>query len=48
MFFSSWEPATNRRLLQDAGFELLVDELVTIREPPPDGDALFEWVLARR
>jgi cyclopropane fatty-acyl-phospholipid synthase-like methyltransferase len=48
MFFSSWEPATNRRLLQDAGFELLVDELVTIRERPPDGDAIFEWVLARR
>jgi cyclopropane fatty-acyl-phospholipid synthase-like methyltransferase len=48
MFFSSWEPATNRRLLKDTGFELLVDELVTIHEPPPDGDAIFEWVLARR
>jgi cyclopropane fatty-acyl-phospholipid synthase-like methyltransferase len=48
MFFSSWDPSTNRRLLQDAGFELLEDDLVTVHEPPPDGDATFEWVLARR
>jgi cyclopropane fatty-acyl-phospholipid synthase-like methyltransferase len=48
MFFSSWDAPTNRRLLHDAGFELLDDDLVTLREPPPDGDATFEWVLARR
>jgi cyclopropane fatty-acyl-phospholipid synthase-like methyltransferase len=48
MFFSSWETSTNRRLLRDAGFELLGDDLVTLREPPPDGDATFEWVLASR
>jgi cyclopropane fatty-acyl-phospholipid synthase-like methyltransferase len=41
MFFSSWDPSTNRVLLRDAGFELLVDELVTIREPEPDGPAQF-------
>jgi cyclopropane fatty-acyl-phospholipid synthase-like methyltransferase len=46
--FSSWDAPTNRRLLHDAGFELLDDKLVTLREPPPDGDATFEWVLARR
>jgi cyclopropane fatty-acyl-phospholipid synthase-like methyltransferase len=48
MFFSSWESTTNRRLLHEAGFELLADDLVTLHEPPPDGDATFEWVLARR
>jgi cyclopropane fatty-acyl-phospholipid synthase-like methyltransferase len=48
MFFSSWDPPTNRALLRDAGFELLVDELVTIHEPEPDGPAQFQWVLAQR
>ena len=48
MFFSSWDPSTNRRLLDDAGFELVHDELVTIHEPEPDGPATFQWVLARR
>jgi len=46
MYFSSWPPETNRRLLGEAGFELLRDELVTIREP--EGAATFQWVLARR
>lgn len=45
MYFSSWPPQTNRILLHEAGFELLRDELVTIREP--EGDATFQWVLAR-
>ena len=48
MFFSSWDPSMNRVLLREAGFELLVDELVTIREPEPDGPAQFQWVLAKR
>lgn len=48
MFFSGWDATTNRSLLQAARFELLVDELVTVREPEPDGEATFEWVLARR
>lgn len=47
-FFSSFPPETNRRLLDEAGFERLLDEVVTIREPEPDGDATFQWVLARR
>lgn len=46
MFFSGWDADTNRSLLHDAAFELLRDEVVTIREP--EGDAAFHWVLARR
>ena len=46
MFFSSFLPATNTRLLRDAGFELLRDETVTITEP--EGAVTFQWVLARR
>ena len=46
MFFSSWDAAENRRLLERAGFELLVDEVATLREP--EGEARFHWVLARR
>ncbi|HET9288565.1 MAG TPA: class I SAM-dependent methyltransferase [Gaiella sp.] len=45
-YFSGFEPDTNRGLLVDAGFELLRDEVVTIREP--EGDARFHWVLAGR
>jgi hypothetical protein len=32
------------RLVREAGFEILRDELVTFREP--EGDATFQWVLA--
>ena len=46
MYFSSFPPEENRRLLSEAGFRLLRDEVVTIREP--EGDASFQWVLARR
>jgi cyclopropane fatty-acyl-phospholipid synthase-like methyltransferase len=45
-FFSSFPPETNTRLVREAGFEILRDELVTFREP--DGDATFQWVLALR
>jgi SAM-dependent methyltransferase len=45
-YFSGHPPDTNRRLLLEARFELIRDELVTIREP--EGDATFHWVLARR
>jgi len=48
MYFSSYPPERNRLLLGDAGFELLLDELVTTREPEPDGEATWQWVLARR
>lgn len=46
MFFSSFPPATTRRMLSSAGFELLRDELTPMREP--EGDVDFHWVLARR
>jgi ubiquinone/menaquinone biosynthesis C-methylase UbiE len=48
MFFSSFPPATNRRLLAEAGFELVLDEIVTMVEPEPDGAGEWQWVLARR
>jgi hypothetical protein len=48
MFFSSFTPDTNRRLLADAGFEILRDEIVTMLEPSPDGgEGTWQWVLAR-
>jgi cyclopropane fatty-acyl-phospholipid synthase-like methyltransferase len=43
-FFSSFPPETNTRLVREAGFEVLRDEVVTFREP--DGDATFQWLLA--
>jgi hypothetical protein len=35
----------NRRLLRDAGFELLRDEVVS--EPEAERSGTFQWVLAR-
>jgi SAM-dependent methyltransferase len=46
MYFSSFPPAENARLLRGAGFELVRDEVVTIEEP--EGPAEFQWILARR
>jgi cyclopropane fatty-acyl-phospholipid synthase-like methyltransferase len=46
MFFSSYPPETTSRLLRDAGFELLLDELSPMEEP--EGPVAFHWVLARR
>lgn len=45
MFFSGFDADTNRGLLRKAGFELILDEVVTMREP--EGEATFLWVLAR-
>jgi SAM-dependent methyltransferase len=44
-YFSSFPAETNMRLLEDAGFELIRDELVTFTEP--DGDVTFQWILGR-
>ena len=44
-FFSSYPPDVNRRLLTEAGFELELDEVVTIREP--EGNVEFHWILGR-
>lgn len=46
MFFSGFDAETNRQLVRDAGFELILDELVWMQEP--EGEAAFLWVLARR
>jgi SAM-dependent methyltransferase len=45
MYFSGYGPETNSRLLDEAGFKLLLDEVVTFREP--EQDATFHWVLAQ-
>ena len=44
-YFAGFTPDENRRLLREAGLELLRDEVVTIREP--EGPATFHWVLGR-
>lgn len=44
MFFSNFPPATNTRLVREAGFEPLRDEVVTFHEP--EGPARFQWILA--
>lgn len=45
MYFSGYDAATNRTLLRDAGFALVVDEIVSFDEP--SGPSTFQWVLAR-
>jgi SAM-dependent methyltransferase len=45
MFFSSHDGETNRRLLRESGFEVLLDGVVTMQEP--EGEATFLWVLAQ-
>ena len=46
MYFSGYDSATNLRLLSEAGFEVLLEEVVEITEP--EGPAPFLWVLAHR
>ena len=46
MFFSGFDAETNRRLVRDAGFDLILDELVWMQEPK--GEVAFLWVLARK
>jgi cyclopropane fatty-acyl-phospholipid synthase-like methyltransferase len=46
MFFSGFDADTNRRLVTEAGFELLLDEVVWMREP--EAEVAFLWVLARK
>jgi SAM-dependent methyltransferase len=48
MFFSGFDADTNRRLVRDAEFELELDELVWMREPEPEGEVAFLWLLARK
>lgn len=46
MFFSGFDAETNRRLVREAGFELVLDELVWMGEP--QGEVAFLWVLGRK
>ena len=46
MFFSGYDAETNRRMLRTAGFEMVVDEVLTTAEP--EGDVRFLWVIARK
>jgi len=45
MFFSGFDAETNGRVVRDAGFEVLVEEVVRMHQP--EGDTAFLWVLAR-
>jgi SAM-dependent methyltransferase len=46
MYWSSWDDRTNRRLVEAAGLELLVDTTETTVE---DGQPVtFQWVIARK
>ena len=44
-YFSGFPPEENTRLLAQAGYTLLRDEVVAISEP--EGDTTFHWVLAQ-
>jgi ubiquinone/menaquinone biosynthesis C-methylase UbiE len=46
MFFSCFDAGTNRRLVLEAGFELLVDEVVSMQEP--ETESVWIWMLARK
>jgi ubiquinone/menaquinone biosynthesis C-methylase UbiE len=46
MFFSGFDAETNRRLVQEAGFELLVDDVIHMIEP--EGETAFLWILGQR
>jgi SAM-dependent methyltransferase len=46
MFFSHFDAETNRALLQEAGFELIVDEVIE-QDEGEYGIARFLWVLAQ-
>jgi SAM-dependent methyltransferase len=46
MFFSSHSAAENRALLETAGFDLPVDEIVSMKEP--EQEVSFEWVIGVR
>jgi SAM-dependent methyltransferase len=47
MFFAGHEPAVNRALLVDSGFEIIADEIAVTVEPE-EGEVAFHWILARR
>lgn len=46
MFFAGFRPETNRRLAEEAGLEVMRDELETMVEP--EGEVRWQWLLAQR
>lgn len=46
MLFSSYDADTNRRLLEAAELNLVIDQVVSMKEP--EGEAAFLWVLAQK
>jgi len=46
MYFAGCDPKTNRRLTEEAGLEVVRDELETMVEP--EGEVRWQWLLARR
>ena len=46
MFFAGSAPATNRRLVEDAGLEVVREVVETMDEP--EGEVRWQWLLARR
>jgi ubiquinone/menaquinone biosynthesis C-methylase UbiE len=46
IFFSGFDSQTNRGLVREAGFELLIDEVIPMLEPGVETS--FLWVLGRR
>jgi cyclopropane fatty-acyl-phospholipid synthase-like methyltransferase len=47
MFFSHYDADTNRRLVREAGFAVVVDEIVEMHEEG-HGEARFLWILAQK
>ena len=45
MYFAGSDPATNRRLTEEAGLEIVFDELETMVEP--EGEVRWHWLLGR-
>jgi SAM-dependent methyltransferase len=46
MYFSGFSPQANRVLLNGAGFDLLIDEVIEMTEP--EGPSSFQWLLATK
>jgi SAM-dependent methyltransferase len=46
MYFAGCDPQTNRRLAEEAGLEVVRDELETMAEP--EGEVRWQWLIARR
>jgi cyclopropane fatty-acyl-phospholipid synthase-like methyltransferase len=48
VFFSGWDADTNARLVREAGFDVLAEEVIPMREPESEHETAFLWVLAQK